>query len=71
MKNELPQAILFSFCENPKVLKERAKVRKIMKNFFSLNFSNILESMTNLKSSFLWIKSYTEKVFAMYFSGAP
>lgn len=39
--------------------KERAKVRELKKFFFSPNFSNILESIINVKSSFLWSKSFT------------
>lgn len=43
-----------------------------MKNyFFGLNFGNVLESICNLKSDFPWIYGYTEKVFAIYFSGVP
>lgn len=38
MKNEEPQAALFSFCEKCKVFHEKTKVKKVMKTILVSEF---------------------------------
>ena len=68
MNNFKPHCFLS--VKNPWYLKTGKGQEDNENPFFSpLNFSNVLESITNLKSSFLWIMSYTGKVFAICLLG--
>lgn len=67
MKNEHRHTTLSSFCEISSAFKERAKLGGRWKPFFPLHFSNSLDSITNLKSIFLWSKVTLKRLFAICF----